>query len=122
MNTNKYLSFSVPIKQEVIGHGDDDKVLKPSDDDKNEGRKKGLTYSLRFTDSAKHMARELSALVDNLSELTLCKCGPNDSKDIITKDKKLNGKDYILIKCNTCNFKKKVEASSLIKRFQSTFK
>ena len=73
MNTNKYLSFSVPIKKEVIGHGDDDKVLKPSDDDKNEGRKKVLTYSLRFIDSAKHMARELSASVDNLSELTLCK-------------------------------------------------
>ena len=68
------------------------------------------------------MPRELSTLVDNLSELTVCKCGPNDSKDIITKDKKLNGKDYILIKCNTFNFKKKVKASNLIKRFPSTFK
>ena len=50
------------------------------------------------------MARELSTLVDNLSELTVCKCGPNDSKDIITKEKKINGKDYILIKFNTFNF------------------
>ena len=40
--------------------------------------KKVLTYSLRSIDSTKHMARGLSTLVDNLSELTICKCGPND--------------------------------------------
>ena len=112
LNTNKYMSFSVPIKKEVI---------EPKDDDKK-GKKKVLTYSLRFIDSAKHMARGLSTLVDNLSELTVCKCGPNDSKDIITKGKELKGKDYVLIKCNTCNFKKKVKANILINRFPSTFK
>ena len=106
------MSFSVPIKKEVI---------EPKDDDKK-GKKKVLTYSLRFIDSAKHMARGLSTLVDNLSELTVCKCGPNDSKDIITKGKELKGKDYVLIKCNTCNFKKKVKANILINRFPSTFK
>ena len=113
LNTNTYMSFSVPIKEEVI-------ELK--DDDDKKGKKKVLTYSLRFIDSAKHTARGLSKLVDNLSELTVCKCGPNDSKDIITKGKELKGKDYVLIKCNTCNFKKKVKANILIKRFPSTFK
>ena len=112
LNTNKYMSFSVPTKKEVIEPKDDDKKV----------QKKVLTYSLRFNDSAKHMARGLSTLVDNLSELTVCKCGPNDSRDIIRKGKELKGKNYILIKCNTCNFKKKVKDNILIKRFPSTFK
>ena len=68
------------------------------------------------------MTRGLSTLVDNLSELTICKCGPNDKKDIITKAKKVKDKDYVLIKCNTCNFKKKLIANNLIKRFPSAFK
>ena len=40
LNTNKYISFSVPIKKEKIGPGDDDKVVKPSDDDKNDKKAK----------------------------------------------------------------------------------
>ena len=106
------MSFSVPIKKEVIEPSDDD------DDEKN--KKKVLTYSLKFIDSTKHMARGLSTLVDNLSELTICKCAPNDTKDLIPKAKNVRNKDYILIKCNTCNFKKKVIANNLIKRFPST--
>ena len=42
--------------------------------------------------------------------------------DLIAKAKDVRNKDYILIKCNTCNFKKKVIANNLIKRFPSTFK
>ena len=78
----KYMSFSVPIKKEVIKSNDDDKKVK----------KKVLTYSLKFIDSAKHMARGLSTLIDNLSELVICKCGPNDEKDILTKAKKVKDK------------------------------
>ena len=70
LNTNKYMPFSVPIKKEVIEASDDDKKSK----------KKILTYSLRFIDGAKHMARGLSTLVDNLSELTICKCALNDTR------------------------------------------
>ena len=75
-NTNKYMSFSVPAKKEVIKSDDDD----DDDDDEYDKicKKKVLTYSLRSIDSTKHMARGLSTLVDNLSELTICKCGPND--------------------------------------------
>ena len=65
------MSFSVPIKKEVI---------EPSDDDDKKDKKKVLTYSLKFIDSTKHMARGLSTLVDNLSELTICKCAPNDTR------------------------------------------
>ena len=99
LNTNKYMSFSVPIKKEVI---------EPSDGDDKKGKKNVLTYSLRFTDSAKHMARGLSTLVDNLSELTIGKCAPNDTKDLIAKAKNVRNKDYIPIKCNTCNLKRKL--------------
>ena len=42
--------------------------------------------------------------------------------DLIAKAKDVRNKDYILIKCNTCNFKKKVVANNLIKRLPSTFK
>ena len=42
--------------------------------------------------------------------------------DLIAKAKDVHNKDYILIKCNTCNFKKKVVANNLIKRLPSTFK
>ena len=80
--SGKYMSFSVPIKKEVIKSNDDDKKVK----------KKVLTYSLKFIDSAKHMARGLSTLIDNLSELVICKCGPNDEKDILTKAKKVKDK------------------------------
>ena len=38
------------------------------------------------------MARGLSTLIDNLSELVICKCGPNDEKDILTKAKKVKDK------------------------------
>ena len=76
------MSFSVPIKKEVIKSNDDDKKVK----------KKVLTYSLKFIDSAKHMDRGLSTLIDNLSELVICKCGPNDEKDILTKAKKVKDK------------------------------
>lgn len=55
-------------------------------------KKKVLTYSLRFFDSAKHVARGLSTLTDNLSESAICKCCPNDEKDILTKAKKVKDK------------------------------
>ena len=112
LNTDKYMSFSVPIKKEVIEPKDDDKKVK----------EKVLTYSLRLIDSAKHMGRGKTTLDDNLSDLAVYKCGPDDEKDIITKGKELKGKDYVLIKCNTCDFKKRVKASNLIKIFPSTSK
>ena len=62
LNNNKYMSFSVPIKKEVLEASNDD-------DDK-----KVRMHSLRFIDTMKHLDTGLSTLVDNLSELNKCDC------------------------------------------------
>ena len=49
-NTEKYITFSVPIKKEL---------------DNN----KTITYKLKFIDSFRFMSTSLSSLVDNLSEI-----------------------------------------------------
>ena len=56
------MSFSVPIKKEVLEASNDD-------DDK-----KVRMHSLRFIDTMKHLDTGLSTLVDNLSELNKCDC------------------------------------------------
>ena len=71
-NTEKYITFTVPIEKEVTRI------------DKN-GEKitKNIGYILQFTDSARFMASSLSNLVSNLSEEThriKYKFGHNDKK------------------------------------------
>ena len=51
-NMEKYITFSVPIKKEVIN---------------NNGDKKIITYKLKFIDSFRFMHSSLSKLVDNMS-------------------------------------------------------
>ena len=56
-NTDKYITFTVPIEKEVI------KI------DKNGGEiTTKISYILQFIDSARFMASSLSNLVNNLSE------------------------------------------------------
>ena len=50
----KYITFSVPIKKEVIN---------------NNGDKKTITYKLKFIDSYRFMQNSLSELVDHKSEI-----------------------------------------------------
>ena len=54
-NTEKYISFSVPIKKE---HDND----------------KTITYKIKFIDSCRFMQSKLSDLVDNLSEINNKDC------------------------------------------------
>ena len=56
LNTNKYMSFSVPIKKEVI-------------ESDNNIKKKVITYNIMFMDTSRHNNRALSTSVDNLSEV-----------------------------------------------------
>ena len=56
VNTNKYMSFSIPIRKKVYANT------------KNTN-KKYLSYNLKFIDSARHMNASLSILVDNLSKI-----------------------------------------------------
>ena len=54
-NTEKYISFSVPIKKE---HDND----------------KTITYKIKFVDTGSFMPSKLSSLVDNLSEINNKDC------------------------------------------------
>ena len=56
-NTEKCISFSVPIKKE-------------RDNDSGET----ITYKIKFTDSCRYMQSKLSNLVDNLSEINKKDC------------------------------------------------
>ena len=55
-NTEKYITFSVPIKKE---NDDDNKII---------------TYKLKFIDSCRFMQSKLSDLIDNLSEINNKEC------------------------------------------------
>ena len=98
LNTNKYMSFSIPINKEI-------KEQKEENEQK-EANKKVITYNLKFVDSAKHMNSALSTLVDNLSEINKCNCEEKEDKDIKTKIIRGTGKTIIRTTCKTCNLKR----------------
>ena len=56
-NTEKYISFAVPIKRD---HNDDTNEL--------------ITYKIKFIDTYRFMQSKLSDLVDNLSEINNKNC------------------------------------------------
>ena len=101
-NTEKYITFLVPIKKKI-----ENKVLE-------------ITYKIKFIDSYRFMSSLLSKLVDNLSEGTHSnKClDCNSCFDYvwITKSEKL------LFKCFNCDsyYKKKFN-KDLIKKFKNTY-
>ena len=101
-NTEKYITFSVPIKKRI------------------ENKNIGITYKIKFIDSFRLMATSLSKLVDNLTE------NVHDDKCIKCKsnlcymkvmDKKL------IFRCFDCkkNYRKEIN-KELIERFASTYK
>ena len=89
-NMEKYITFSVPIKKEVIN---------------NNGDKKTIKYKLKFIDSFRFMSTSLSELVDNTSEIF-------KSKECISciERIKINSKCYfvglkderLIYKCKEC--------------------
>ena len=98
-NTEKYITFSVPIKKKI-----ENKYLE-------------ITYKIKFIDSYRFMSSSLSKLVDNLSEgIYNNKCFDcNSCLDYVkTKNKKL------LLKCFNCNtyYKKKFN-KELIKKLKN---
>ena len=102
-NTEKYITFSVPLKKKI----------------KNKNLE--ITYKIKFIDSLKFMSSSLYKLVDNLSEgihNNKCSdCKSNLDYVRITKNKKL------LLKCFNCNiyYKKKKINNDLIKKFKNTY-
>ena len=101
-NTEKYITFSVPIKKRI------------------ENKNIGITYKIKFIDSFRLMATSLSKLVDNLTEnVRDDKCIKCKSNLCYMKvmDKKL------IFRCFDCkkNYRKEIN-KELIERFASTYK
>ena len=100
-NTEKYITFSVPLKKKI------------------ENKNIEITYKIKFIDSYRFMSMPLSKLIDNLSEgLHNNKClNCKSCLDYIkTKNEKL------IFKCLNCkqNYEKDFN-KELIKRFASTY-
>ena len=101
-NTEKYITFSVPIKKEIRNKNIE------------------ITYKIKFIDSYRFMSTSLSKLVDNLSE------GIHNNKSldcescpdyIRTKNEKL------ILKCFNCKqYYEKYFNKELIKKFANTYR
>ena len=107
-NTEKYITFSMPIKKEII------KIDKDGNDKMTK-----ISYKIKFIDSFRFMSSSLSNLVDNLSEgLHSDKC--TDCKPYLdymtTKDEQL------IFRCFECkkNYKKDSN-KELIKRYANIY-
>ena len=100
-NTEKYITFSVPIKKKI------------------ENKDLEITYKMKFIDCYRFMSSSLSKLVDNLSEgIHNDKCVDcNSCLDYIKiKNEKL------LLKCLNCNtYCQKKFNQDLIKKFKNTY-
>ena len=101
-NTEKYITFSVPIKQRI------------------ENKDMKITYKIKFIDSFTFMATSLSKLVDNLTE------GIHSDKCINCKSDisymKVIG-ETLIFRCFNCkrNYEKEIN-KELIERLASTYK
>ena len=104
-NTEKYITFSVPIKKKI------------------ENKDREITCKIKFIDSYRFMALSLSKLVDNLSEgihNNKCSdCGSNLDYIKITAERK---NEKLILECYNCKqcYKKNFN-KELIKRFASTY-
>ena len=70
-NTEKFITFSVPINKEVANGKEEEEVANDKDDSKKEQdddskKQKTITYKLKFIDSDRFMQIKLSDLVHNL--------------------------------------------------------
>ena len=100
-NTEKYITFSVPLKKKI------------------ENQNLEITYKIKFIDSFRFMSSSLSKLVDNLSEgihNNKCVDCKSNLDYIKTKNEKL------ILECYNCKqrYKKKFN-KELRKRFASTY-
>ena len=82
-NTEKYITFSLPIKKEVeeeeAADGKEGNSKKKQDhskkeEDDNSKKKKKITYKLKFNDSHRFMQSKLLDLVKNLSGIFNMEC------------------------------------------------
>ena len=107
-NTEKYITFSVPIKKEITKKykDDNDKITK-------------ISYKIKFIDSFRFMSSSLSNLVDNLSE------GFHNDRCIDCKsclDYMTTKDEQLIFRCFECkrNYEKDFN-KELIKRFANLY-
>ena len=105
-NTEKYITFCVPIKKE---NNDDNKVI---------------TYKIKFIDTCRFMQSRLSDPIDNLSEINNKDCKKcMERKKIISECEFIGLKDNRLkYKCKECDDKSTKSVDDLIKKFPITYK
>ena len=118
-NTEKYITFSVPIKKKI------------------ENKDLEITYKIKFNDSYRFMASSLSKLVDNLSEgIHNNKCSDCDSNldyikitaertagpSALARSSLERKNEKLILECYNCKqrYKKKFN-KELIERFASTY-
>ena len=100
-NTEKYITFSVPIKKKIENKASIE-----------------INYKKKFIDSCRFMSTSLSKLIDNLSEgVHNNKCSDYESNLDYIKIKN----EKLLLRCFNCNsyYKKKFN-KDLIKKFKNT--
>ena len=108
-STEKYITFSVPIKKKI------------------ENKDLEITYKIKFIDSYRFMSSSLSKLVDNLSEgihnnkCVDCKSNLDYVRITTAKPSSLERKnEKLLLKCfNWNNYYKKKFNKDLIKKFKN---
>ena len=101
-NTEKYITFSVPLKKTIENKASIE-----------------INFKIKFIDSCRFMSSSLSKLVDNLSEgIHNNKCSDCESNLGYIKIKN----EKLLLKCFNCNsyYKKKFN-KDLIKKFKNTY-
>ena len=110
-NTEKYITFSVPIKKKI------------------ENKDLEITYKLKFIDSYRFMSSSLSKLVDNLSEgihnnkCVYCKSNLDYVRITTARPSSLECKnEKLLLKCfNSNNYYEKKFNKELIKKIKNTY-
>ena len=107
-NTEKYITFSVPIKKEITKVDQDgfDKIMK-------------ISCKIKSVDRFRFMSSSLSSLVDNLSD------GPHSDKCTDCKsclDYMITKDDQLILRCFECknNYEKEF-ANESIKRFANIY-
>ena len=104
-NTEKYITFSVPITRKI------------------ENKDLEITYKIKFIDSYRFMASSLSKLVDNLSEgIHNNKCSDCGSNLDYIKTTAVRKNEKLILECY--NWKQRYKNKfnkELIKRFASTY-
>ena len=106
-NTEKYISFSVPIKKE---HNDDINQL--------------ITYKIKFIDTYRFMQSKLSDFVDNLSEINNKDCKKSMERKNIKSECEFIGikNNRLNYRCNECSGKFAKPLKELIEKFPSAYK